>query len=186
MACVTGGCASLPNATRYVLTPPADGSAPRASPTAVPRLQVGPVAVPAFLDSTDIVIREGAVEVRASTTGRWAERLSSGLRDALVATLRARLPNGTLLEAPAVDTGIRYLSVTVTAFDVWTDGRVVLVAHWVLRAGRGGPALGVGEGTFRQSAAARAPVDLERARVTAMSAAVVDLATRLAGEVQSL
>lgn len=95
------------------------------------RLLVRRVLLPDYLDTTDITLRSGQHEVKASATGRWGERLSEGLTDALAADLAARLPQEDLpQQRPPQDFAIAQVLVTVEALDLWPDGRCVLAASW--------------------------------------------------------
>ena len=174
------GCVSGRVANIYVLSPPAAGPGTPSSPDApTAHLELGSVQVPGFLDSTDILVRQGAGELVPSATGRWGERLSSGIHDALRMALQARLPAGTLVGGSRCETPARYLAISVTGFDVWADGRTVLTASWVLSARRGGSAVAVGQEMFREPAAAGGKAVGDAVLVAAMTAAVDALASRL-------
>ncbi len=99
------------------------------APNAV-RIQVEPIVIPDKLNSTDIVTRLGAYELVSSSTGRWGERLAIGLRDALASDLSLRLPSDVIITSHDIDPSARQLLITVSAFDVWADGRCILTASW--------------------------------------------------------
>lgn len=182
LLCGVAGCVSgriPPNL--YVLTPPATDAVPAQATGDVRHLYVDPVRLPDFLDSTDLLVRRGPAEVVPSPTGRWGERLAAGIHDALVTDLRERLPAGTLIEARDRDPLARHLAVSVTAFDAWANGHVVLVASWTLVAGLHGEQLAADQGTFSIPAAASPAHDGDAAIVAAMTAALAALSDRLAG-----
>jgi uncharacterized lipoprotein YmbA len=129
-------CSSVPPRRTYLLTPPIDPTAPAtmawlaADPTAPKqRLEVRRVLVPDYLDNTDILTRSGSDEVKASASGRWGERLSLGVTHALGADLAARVPQYSIVQDGSSNPQ-RQLRITVTALDLWQNGRCVLAANW--------------------------------------------------------
>jgi uncharacterized lipoprotein YmbA len=97
-----------------------------------PAIQLQPVTIPDYLDTTDILLRSGQNELKVSPTGRWAERLSDGLDHALMADLLIRLPGDQVTAAPPTSGSARQIRVTVEAFDVRPDGRCILTAAWTI------------------------------------------------------
>ena len=85
------GCAE-PLRRTYTLGSIGDGQSATRVESQMPVLEIRPVSVPDYLDTRDILIRQGPNEISASTTGRWAERLSFGIAHALAAALAKRLP----------------------------------------------------------------------------------------------
>ena len=140
-------CASAPLPRIYVLESarpvPTDMSPGRDGD----RIQVAPIAIPDYLDSTDLLMRQGAHELVASSTGRWGDRLSLGLREALASDLRARLPRDFITTTRDLDPLARQLLLTVSALDVWQGGRCILTASWSISGKRGGTPILV-EDTF--------------------------------------
>jgi uncharacterized lipoprotein YmbA len=127
-------CSSGPPRRIYLLTPPIDLTAPTTttpSPAAAPkqRLEVRRVLVPDYLDNADILMRLGSDEVKASSSGRWGERLSLGLTHAIGADLAARLPQDSIVQDGSSNPQ-RQLRITITALDLWQNGRCVLSATW--------------------------------------------------------
>jgi uncharacterized lipoprotein YmbA len=119
----------------YVLTAPLEPAAYASpSPSAVQseaptHLGVRRVLVPDYLDTTDILLRDGRNEIKVDTTGRWGERLSKGLTQALAADLAVRLPrDSVVLDASGI--APRQLLINVEAMDVWPDGHCVIAADW--------------------------------------------------------
>jgi uncharacterized lipoprotein YmbA len=130
-------CSSVPPRRIYLLTPPIDPTAPTTttpSPTGDPAapkqlLEVRRVLVPDYLDNADILMRLGGDEVKASSSGRWGERLSLGLTHAIGADLAARLPQYSIVQDGSSNPQ-RQLRLTITALDLWQNGRCVLSANW--------------------------------------------------------
>jgi len=142
-------------------------------------LQVEVVALPAYLDNTDILLRRGPHRLESVPSGHWGERLSLGLTQALAAELTDKLPRiRVVLERPESRT-VRLLRVSVASFDVFADGHTVLVAEWTVvdkpRAGASASAPVFGDGTFVTPPLSQVHPDVA-ALVDAMSAAVARLA----------
>jgi uncharacterized lipoprotein YmbA len=169
LALLAAGCASDPQQHLYVLAPAAHSLSDNAPGGTRPEVQLQPVLVPDYLDTTDILIRTGPNEVKASATAQWAERLSEGIAHALRADLAARLPDSRIELSPPTDGAARQIRVTVDSLDMWPDGHCVLVAHWI-------DGKQAGQGHF--SAAAAAPVSDAR-RVSDLAGLVDQLAGRL-------
>jgi len=123
----------------YLLTPPMDPTVPTTttlspagdSSPPKPLLEVRRVLVPDYLDNADILMRLGSDEVKASSSGRWGERLSLGLTHAIGADLAARLPQYSIVQDGSSNPQ-RQLRITITALDLWQNGRCVLSANWSL------------------------------------------------------
>jgi len=141
-------CSSGPPLRTFVLTPPLASTA--LAPTtasATDRILIRHVIVPDYLDTTDILLRDGTNEVKVNGTGRWDERLSQGLTRALAADLAARLPS----EAVVLDTSSpaqQQVLITVNSLDLWPDGRCVLAATWTIVDHHAPRAVDGGSGTF--------------------------------------
>ncbi len=130
-------CTSRPAPTSFLLTAQADlptGVHPNAS---APGLQLQPVTIPDYLDTTDIMVRTGAHEVKASATGQWAERLSAGIAHALRDDLARRRPDARVTLGPPTDGASAQVVVTVDTLDMDADGSCVLIAHWSVGGRRG-------------------------------------------------
>jgi len=158
------GCTSGPPVRIYVLNPPLEPALGRVTPAPPPpaaatpgsaaQLQVLRVHVPDYLDTTDILLRDGRNEVKPSTTGRWGERLSEGLTHAVAADLVARMPPDSVVLDASSDPR-RQLLIDVNALDLWPDGRCVLAASWSI-VERGPPrSAATGSGNFDTSPAGR-------------------------------
>ncbi len=179
LLCMTA-CSSAPPLRTFVLTPPLAPTAlapTTASPTE--RIVIRHVLVPDYLDTTDILMRDGTHEVKVDGTGRWDERLSQGLTRALVADLAARLPSDAVLldtSSPAQE----QVLITINSLDLWPDGRCVLAATWTMVDHDAPRAVAGGSGTF-DSPAIGSTIDVGDAHlVDAISGNVGKLADQVA------
>ena len=167
------GCASSPPPRIYLLATQADHGENIMPDTTAPTLQVQPILIPDYLDTTDLLLRIGPHEVHASTTGQWGERLSAGIVHALRADLAARLPRDRVTLGPPIDGAAQQILVTVDALDMWPDGRCVLIAHWHTGKRRG-------QGMFKNTADVNAS---DEVRVANLAGLIAQLAARI-GESQ--
>jgi uncharacterized protein len=143
-------------------------------------IQLQRVLIPDYLDTTDIVLREGAHELHESSTGRFGERLSLGITHALRADLAARMPQYTVTLAQSGRSTARQILVNVDTFDVWTSGRCVLVADWTVLDGERGSPIAAGRGTFTNAGAGAGVKAGDGAIVAAMADVVRQLAEHIA------
>lgn len=176
-ALLLAACGSYAIPRTYVLGGP---------PTAVtwgvdghPVIDLKTVSTPDYLDSTDILRRVGPNEIRASETGVWGERVSTGVTRALANALAARLP-GVVLETTGPRPPDRTVRVELQRFEIDGDGRCTLAARWEITGGRRASVVR-GGGAFVRSAGA--PGD--SAAASAMSAAIDDLADQMAQSIQT-
>lgn len=189
------GCAASPLPRTYVLGTPAPPDPGVINEAGRPVIELPTVALPDYLDSTDIVERNGQNELVPSTTGRWGERLSLGITHALAADLAQRLPGVLVTHSSMPGQPSVSLLVNVEAFDVHPDGQCVLIARWMIPGDDGQPASIAQQGTFvtkaggvtgaataasaSNAAGASAPLP-DAAIVAAMAASVDQLADRIA------
>ncbi len=172
------GCASHPSRNIYVLNSAADSATSMGGDATAPVLQLERVLVPEYLDTTDILLRVGQHELQASSTGRWGERLSTGVSHALRTDLADRLPRDRVLLGRSADRSARRILVTVDSFDVWTDGHCVLRASWSVEAANRAEAR-YGHGTFTAPVAGGA-TGSDAAVVSSMANVVSQLADSIA------
>ena len=173
---VLGACGSSPAPDLYVLgaaPAPVTAAAPQAG---LPVIEVKPVGVPDYLDTTDLLVRHGEGQMVASQTGRWGERLSAGVTRALAAALATRLPRMAVTASPPVERPARQVLVDTEAFEARADDEVVLVAHWSITDG--GPRQTLT--SERVSLAEPVAGTGDGAVVAAMTRATEGLATRIA------
>lgn len=170
------GCSTGPAPRTFVLSTPAtvtDGVVPESGR---PIVELKPVSLPDYLDTSDILIRNGLNELTVSPTARWGERLSIGVTHALAGALVTRLPGMTVVTTSVHRQPVRLVLVDIESFDIFPDGRSVLIARWTI------------EGPDR-----RAPAIIERGSVTthavgglsdaAIVAAMAEAIEKLAGHV---
>jgi len=168
----------------YALEGPLDAPTQATVVAARPVLQLQRVLVPDYLDTTEIVLRVGQHEIHESATGRFAERLSLGVTQALRADLASRLPQYTVALAQSIDESAREILVNVDAFDVWPTGRCALVADWSILDADHRTLLSADHGSFTTSTTGANSDD--GAIVTAMADAVRQLADQIAASAQAL
>lgn len=176
------GCgAPTPPPRNYVLSTPVEPVAGVVKEDGRPVVELRTLSVPDYLDTTDILQRDGRNELKASTTGRWGERLSVGMAHALVVSLSRRMPSLLITRSAISGQPARELRVDVEAFDVWPDGRCGLTARWtILRDDR--TVETAERGTFVAQARADASGISDAATVSAMTDAVEQLAARIAAD----
>jgi uncharacterized lipoprotein YmbA len=145
VTCVGTGCASGPARRLYVLGTPLESTEAAANG---PVVWLRRVSLPDYLDSTDIVWRTGQHGLQTSPTGRWGERLSLGITQALATDLMARRPQNRVIWSDPGRHSTRELLVDVEGFDAWPDGHCVLSATWSLTDATNGAVLGGARETF--------------------------------------
>ncbi len=126
------GCASGPAPRIYVLSTPATPINDVRLESGRPIVELKPVSLPDYLDTSDLLIRNGRNELTVSATARWGERLSIGTTHALAAALVTRMPGMTIVVTPVYQRPARVIRVEIDAFDMLPDGRCILVARWVV------------------------------------------------------
>jgi uncharacterized lipoprotein YmbA len=176
---VVAGCMSGRARQIYVLNGAVDTPTDDKAAVGRTELQLERVLVPDYLDTTEILSRAGEHELHASSSGRWAERLSLGIMHALWADLAMRLLQDRVTFARAPEKSARQILVTVDAFDVWPNGHCVLAATWTILDTDRTVVLAAGRGTFSvPSDSSAKPGD--GAVVSAMAEALRQLAESIA------
>jgi uncharacterized lipoprotein YmbA len=148
------------------------------------RLEVRRILVPDYLDSTEILMRSGSDEVKASTTGRWGERLSLGLTHAFGADLAARMPQYSIVQDGSSNPG-RQLRITVTALDLWPNGRCVLAANWSIVDQDSSRPVTSGSGTFESLNAGGTATVTDAGLVEAVARTLDQLADSIVPDAQA-
>ncbi len=148
LTAVVAGCISGRARQIYVLNDAVDTASDNKAAKGRTELQLERVLVPDYLDTTEILSRVGEHELHASSSGRWAERLSLGIMHALWADLAIRLPQDSVIFARAPENAARQILVSVDAFDVWPNGHCVLAANWTILDTDRTVVLAAGGGTF--------------------------------------
>jgi uncharacterized protein len=135
-------CASRPVEIRqYVLTQSASsdsvGTGSSAPSGGAPAIGVGPVRLPPYLRTVQIVTRVGTNELRTADTERWGEDLDRGLARVVAENLSVLVPTTRAVAFPWRDAApMDYrVSIDVQRFERAPDGAVVLEAHWAVAGG---------------------------------------------------
>ena len=123
-------CAS-PSLSLYTLAPPEPRSegAPLGRHAVV--VEVRRVVLPDYLDSQDILVRDGA-RLDRSPRGRWASRLSVTITHYLTGLLAARRPDALVTDQPQVRTPDDRIFITIGTLDVTRSGTATLEADWTI------------------------------------------------------
>jgi len=166
------GCAGGPPVRTFVLSAALD---PQTYP-------VQPVLLPDYLDTEEILVRNGLHELQASATGRWGERLSAGIAHSLSAALVLRLPGYRLEPGRPRDKAARQVIVDVEAFDVWRDGHCALSASWTILERETGAVVVADRGLFTTPPGSLSASGDDTV-VAAMARAVGELAVALSAAV---
>jgi uncharacterized lipoprotein YmbA len=116
----------------YVLGHASGAPAAATSLIGLPVVEIRPVRLPDYLDSTDLVTLRPGGQVVPSPTGRWAERLSLGVARSVAASLTARLPDMVVTTAPPERATWQVL-IDLDAFELQPDGNCVLAGRWSVR-----------------------------------------------------
>jgi uncharacterized lipoprotein YmbA len=129
------GCASAPPAS-YLLSAVPAAAAPGGPG---PVVAVGPIALPAYLDRSGIVVRRPGDEIVISTDHRWGEPLGDGVARVLAENLAVMVPTDAVAVFPWKTPWTPHVRVTVDIvhLDGPLSGPVVLAARWRLLDERG-------------------------------------------------
>ncbi|HVZ08815.1 MAG TPA: PqiC family protein [Rhodopila sp.] len=123
-------CAGPP-LTTYTITLPPNVTPEVPSSRQAPIVAVPRVLLPAEVDNTDLIVRDGSV-LRRSITGRWGSRLAIGITYRLVERLAARYPQALVLSQEPTDATAMTLRVSISRLTVGSDGTGVLDADWAV------------------------------------------------------
>jgi uncharacterized lipoprotein YmbA len=85
--------------------------------------------VPDYLDTQDILVRNGNVLVR-STQGRWATRVSLEATYLLTSELARRYPDALVTDQQPIEPPNDRIFVTISRLDVTSAGAATLDADW--------------------------------------------------------
>ncbi|WP_303238302.1 membrane integrity-associated transporter subunit PqiC [uncultured Bilophila sp.] len=133
-----GGCSvgRSPRPDFYMLSSPAENAAVPGHEAAVgPRVAIGPVTIPGYLDRPQIFVRDGnQVKVRLEEFNHWSEPFGEGvtrvLCDAVSASLAPRKGLAFPMRSPQQPQW--RIAVDIARFDGAPGGDVVLDAGWTL------------------------------------------------------
>lgn len=142
IAILVSACNSAgPPPELYVL---GDAARPKPEPVSQldhPIVEVKPVRVPDYLDTTDIFTRGPGGRIVASQSARWGERLSAGVTRTVATSLEARLPQLVVTTSPPLEHPRWQVLIDLDVFEVQPGGPSVLTARWSIWEGRGGQKL---------------------------------------------
>lgn len=129
-ALLLSGCAHTPQPRYYVLSGP-QGAA-NDSVHSGPRIGLGPITLPDYLDRPQIVTRASDSRLVLSNDHRWAEPLAASFSRALLDQLERALPTRAIVLHPWRDSLniARQVQIEVTRFDRSADGAFRLSARW--------------------------------------------------------
>ncbi|NHN87529.1 PqiC family protein [Acetobacter conturbans] len=124
------GCASPP-LRLYTLEGPATAGSAVTGPIAAgaPVVEVRRVSLPDYLDSQDIITRDGT-SLSRSPNGRWAERLSNGMTDLISSRIGAARPDLFVTEQPFTANTSARLAITISRLDLPRSGQATMEASW--------------------------------------------------------
>ncbi len=130
------GCTAGPTLRVYTLleepasneepTTPADPPPP---PPGASVIEVARVSLPDYIDSRDIVVRNGDLLERSST-GRWANRLSVAATDLITAQLATRRPDAWVTDQVQARPPDYRLMIHISRLDITSTGTGTLEADW--------------------------------------------------------
>lgn len=140
LAVALAACAGAPAPREqfFTLASPNPGVAPPTSTS--PSVFVGPVAVPAAVDRSQMVLATGPNEVDVSDAFRWAEPLREGIARVVADTLGRELGSSRVLYSRmAAGTGVDYrVTIEVQRFDSSLADGATVDAVWTVIPSRGG------------------------------------------------
>jgi uncharacterized protein len=127
------GCAAGPALNVYTLSesPANEAATTSADPPrpGTPVIEISRVSLPEYLDSRDLIVRQGDILER-SRTGRWASRLSIAVTDLLTQQLTMRMPAAWVTDEPQARTPDYRLIVHIDRLDITSSGTGVVEADW--------------------------------------------------------
>ncbi|WP_246526697.1 PqiC family protein [Plastoroseomonas hellenica] len=173
-------CSSGPPPVTYVLGTPASDSSATVPLAGRPVVEVKPVLVPDYLDTSDIQLRRDGNVVAPSTTGRWAERLSAGVTRAMAAELTRRLPGLVVATTVPAERPARQVLAEIQSFEPRSNGVVVLVGRWRVLDGAARDTLAGESVSLTAPLAGQGDAEV----VAAMTRLIEDLAGRIADGVR--
>jgi len=185
VALLLAGCVGLgprPESSRfYMLTPIAAGDGAGGTPgEQSPRVGLGPIVLPGYLDRTVLVRRVGTNQLKLSASERWAEPFPDAVAHVLQQNLITLLGGRVILYPWSVGTDVdTRVNVEVLRFEPGTDGGADLAARWTVRDASG-RRLVTRESQVTEPASGG---DTEAA-VAAMSRALATLSGEIAGSVR--
>lgn len=183
-ALLAGGCADTPTTNFYTLSPARAAASSTLLGETARVVAVGPVTLPDYLDRPQIVTRDSAYAVKLAPFDQWAGPLADMVPRVLVENIAQALPDDRVVRFPQVSgqTFVYRVPLDISRFDVDTAGTATLIARWQVydRTGKAAPV--IADATFVHPATDRT----YEAYAAAMSAALADLASRIASDVSAI
>ena len=178
------GCNHSPVPHYYVLSAAVDTQVQ--STRNGPRIGLGPVTLPDYLDRPQIVTRVAGSRLELSNAHRWAEPLTASFKRALLANLERELPKPDIVVHPwrSSLTITHQVQIEVTRFDRDSDGAFHLSARWNVSQPGASSAAATQRSDIEFPLSAKA--DDYNAMVGAANGAVAALAAAIAAQLQSL
>jgi uncharacterized lipoprotein YmbA len=94
-------------------------------------IEIRRVAIPDFLDTQDILVRDGNT-LQRSTHARWASRLSLGITHYLTNLLAMRRSDALITDQPQTEAPNYRISIVISTLDVNSAGMATLEADWTI------------------------------------------------------
>ena len=125
-------CSGTPHSRYYVLSAPVAGDQqPGCVSGAMPVVAIGPVSLPAYLNRSEIVMRDSDNQVELARFDLWAEPLDAGLTRVVAADASRRLRGAAIVhDWQRVRRYDHQVLISLERFDVARDGTATLVARW--------------------------------------------------------
>jgi len=121
----------------YVLGDTAQVGTGEVSQLSYPVIELKPVRIPDYLDTTEILIRQAGGHIVASESARWGERLSVGVTRAIAISLDTRLPHVAVTTSPPLEEPRWQILIDIDEFETQAEGQCVLSGRWSIWEGRG-------------------------------------------------
>ncbi len=176
-------CASTP-IHYHTMLPPVTHEAVAQPPVAF-LIDVLPVGIPAQLDQSQLVVRQGESGMAVLDGERWASPLGDEVRGALSSELTVLLNTQDVAGLPIQsDQPVVRVKVQIRRFDIWPGQRVQIAADWELTFANGN---GTGSARVVRMGHVDEPVSGGYQDATiACQRAAMDLATRIASDTRTL
>lgn len=159
LSLVLAGCAGMleakPDKSHYfVLSSEGSSSASKTISHGEIYLGIGPVKVPGYLDSQNIVRSDANGAISYVPNAFWAESLSDGFARALLYRTGARVGTSHAIAFPwYASTRVDWkVPVDVLRFEATADGRAVLVARWSVERTKDGAVVAGAESVLEETA----------------------------------
>jgi uncharacterized protein len=160
LAVFVSGCSSIlapePDKSHYFVLSSEGSAAVEAGTRTDVWLGLGPVKIPGYLDTQNIVRSDAAGSVTYLRNAFWAESLSDGFTRALLYRTGRRIGTAHVTPFPWYQaTRVEWkVPVDVLRFEATSDGRAVLVARWTVQRAKDGVVVAGAESVLEEQAGA--------------------------------